>query len=582
MTGKFIFRSLGAKVLLVCGCLVFGAAIYGSAVVFLEERLANITLNLYDRGFVPVHYAHKVQTAFEKLAGHHTDADLPLASEDDVAAVNAMLNDLDVISDHVRTDKEHAAQVAARSDVAKLVDANAADRPGLSTVAKHLKRLTQRFADDALDLRTSADQTIGQAKLVLGILSGIALLGAFAMAAFLLQGVVKPIRAVIGLIEGQFDAHDAGIMKLQGRKDEIGRMAVSLVTQRETSEALERARREAHETEAAAAAAAERRREVEDRAIAIEGQRQVVSALAEALEHLATGDLSVRIHANFPGDYARLKSDFNKAMAQMQKAVSDVAVSARQINAGSHELTGANDDLSRRTEQQAASLEETAAALDQITATVHRAAEGAKQAAKVVLDARQVAERSGEIVRQAVEAMNEIEGSARQISSIIGVIDEIAFQTNLLALNAGVEAARAGEAGRGFAVVASEVRGLAQRSADAAKEIKSLILESSRQVETGVRLVDSTGEALQGIVAKVAEISSAVDEIAASAAKQSVGLREVNAAVNQMDQVTQQNAAMVEQSTAASHALAQEAGDLTALVLRFRIDLEPSRNLSAA
>ena len=580
MVGKFAFRSLGAKVLLLCGCLVIGAIVYGGSVVFLEERLAGISLNLYDRGFVPVHYAHKVQTAFEKLAGHHTDADLPLTAEEDVAAVNAMLNDLDVTGDHVRTDKEHAAQTAARSDIAKLIDANAAERPGLSTVAKHLKRLTQRFADDALEMRNSADQTIAQAKLVLAVLSGLALVGALAMAGFLLQGVIKPLRAVIGLIEGGFDPQSSDLVKLQARKDEIGRMAVSLIAQRETAEELERTRREANETEAAAAA--ERRRELDERTLAAEGQRQVVAALAHALESLAAGDLSTRINTTFTGEYARLKSDFNSAMEQMQRAVSEVAVAARQINAGSHELTGANDDLSRRTEQQAASLEETAAALDQITATVHRAAEGAKQAAVVVQDARQAAERSGEVVRQAVEAMNEIEGSARQISNIIGVIDEIAFQTNLLALNAGVEAARAGDAGRGFAVVASEVRGLAQRSADAAKEIKSLILDSTRQVATGVRLVDTTGEALEDIVAKVAEISSAVEEIAASAAEQSVGLREVNSAVNQMDQVTQQNAAMVEQSTAASHALAQEAGDLASLVQRFRIDHESARHPTAA
>jgi len=580
MMGKFAFRSLGAKVLLLCGCLVIGSIVYGGSVVFLEERLANLSLNLYDRGFVPVHYAHKVQTAFEKLAGHHTDADLPLTGEEDVAAVNAMLNDLDVTGDHVRTDKEHTAQTTARSDIAKLIDANAAERPGLSTVAKHLKRLTQRFADDALEMRNSADQTIAQAKLVLAVLSGLALVGAIAMAGFLMQGVIKPLRAVIGLIEGAGDQQSPDLVKLQARKDEIGRMAVSLIAQRETAEELERTRREANETETAAAA--ERRRELDERALAVEGQRQVVSALAHALESLAAGDLSTRINTTFSGEYVRLKSDFNSAMEQMQRAVSEVAVAARQINAGSHELTGANDDLSRRTEQQAASLEETAAALDQITATVHRAAAGAKQAAIVVQDARQAAERSGEVVRQAVEAMNEIEGSARQISNIIGVIDEIAFQTNLLALNAGVEAARAGEAGRGFAVVASEVRGLAQRSADAAKEIKSLILDSTRQVATGVRLVDTTGEALEEIVAKVAEISSAVEEIAASAAEQSVGLREVNSAVNQMDQVTQQNAAMVEQSTAASHALAQEAGDLAALVQRFRIDHEATRHPTAA
>jgi len=240
------------------------------------------------------------------------------------------------------------------------------------------------------------------------------------------------------------------------------------------------------------------------------------------------------------------------------------------IRSGSSEISQASDDLSRRTEQQAASLEETAAALDEITATVNKTADGARQASSVVQSARGDAEKSGHVVRDAVAAMNAIEQSSTQIGNIIGVIDEIAFQTNLLALNAGVEAARAGDAGRGFAVVASEVRALAQRSAEAAKEIKTLISASGQQVGAGVNLVGQTGEALQRIVSRVAEIDGLVSEISASAQEQATGLQQVNTAVNQMDQVTQQNAAMVEQSTAASHSLAQEADVLAASVSRFR------------
>ena len=227
--------------------------------------------------------------------------------------------------------------------------------------------------------------------------------------------------------------------------------------------------------------------------------------------------------------------------------------------------------MSRRTEHNAATLEETAAALDEITATVKRTAEGAKQADQVVRNARADAEQSGVIVSNAVEAMSKIERSAKEISQIIGVIDEIAFQTNLLALNAGVEAARAGDAGRGFAVVASEVRALAQRSADAAKEIKTLIGASTQQVGQGVSLVGQTGEALQRIVGGVGEITTLVTEIAASSQEQSAGLSQVNIAVNQMDQVTQQNAAMVEESTAAAHSLRREANQLAQLVARFRV-----------
>jgi len=241
------------------------------------------------------------------------------------------------------------------------------------------------------------------------------------------------------------------------------------------------------------------------------------------------------------------------------------------IQTGSSEISQAADDLSRRTEQQAAALEQTAAALDQITATVRKTADGATHAREVVGTAKNDATRSGEIVHGAVSAMNEIEASAKQISQIIGVIDEIAFQTNLLALNAGVEAARAGEAGRGFAVVAQEVRALAQRSAEAAKEIKSLITASTNQVDQGVQLVGQAGKALERIVSQVAEINTVVIEIAASAQEQSTGLAQVNTAINQMDQVTQQNAAMVEESTAASHSLQHEANDLARLLGRFQL-----------
>lgn len=228
-------------------------------------------------------------------------------------------------------------------------------------------------------------------------------------------------------------------------------------------------------------------------------------------------------------------------------------------------------DLSRRTEHQASSLEETAAALDQITATVNKAASSAAHAREIVTEARRDAETSGNVVNKAVVAMGEIEKSSQQINQIIGVIDEIAFQTNLLALNAGVEAARAGDAGRGFAVVASEVRALAQRSAEAAKEIKALISTSTAQVGEGVELVAQTGQSLGRIITKVADIDSAVSDIAAGAREQSSGLQEVNTAVNEMDKVTQQNAAMAEQATAASKSVADETDRLTTLVGKFKV-----------
>ncbi len=307
------------------------------------------------------------------------------------------------------------------------------------------------------------------------------------------------------------------------------------------------------------------------RARVTEEQVFVVESLANGLAKLSAGDLTNRLPTAFASNYEALRSDFNAAMEKLQGTMKEVAGNTSTIRSGTDEISSAADNLSRRTEQQAASLEETAAALNEITVMVRKTAEGSKHAQTLVGAAKRDAEISGDVVRRAVEAMAGIEKSSDQIGQIIGVIDEIAFQTNLLALNAGVEAARAGDAGRGFAVVASEVRALAQRSADAAKEIKTLISASSRQVEQGVELVGETGKALDRIVGQVAEINGIVNDIAKSAHEQASGLGEVNTAVNQMDQVTQQNAAMVEESTAASQNLARDAEHLSRLVDQFEV-----------
>jgi methyl-accepting chemotaxis protein len=353
----------------------------------------------------------------------------------------------------------------------------------------------------------------------------------------------------------------------QTRGDEVGAMAKAVQVFKDNG--LEKVRLEAEATASREAAEAERRRNALSSQEAAERQAAVVEALAGGLERLSAGRLTARLVEPFPAEYERLRADFNRAMDQMQTAMAEVASAARGIDSGAGEISQASEDLSRRTEQQAASLEETAAALDQITATVQRSAQGAGEAARIVRDARADAERSSDVVRDAVAAMRQIEASSREITQIIGVIDEIAFQTNLLALNAGVEAARAGEAGRGFAVVASEVRALAQRSAEAAKEIKDLISTSTTQVGSGVALVDQTGAALETIAGHVNHVAGLVAEIAKSAEEQSTGLRQVNVAVNQMDQVTQQNAAMVEEATAAATSLKTEAAELARLVDRF-------------
>ena len=391
--------------------------------------------------------------------------------------------------------------------------------------------------------------------------------------------LVKPLVDVTGALDGLAKGDLTIDPPHTERADEIGLMSRTLFTFKQAV-----ADRQA-ELEAAdnRAAMEEERRLNEARKAEEERTREaVVASLGRGLEQLSHGDLAARLTTAFPEQYEALRANFNLAVEQLGETMGSVIATARGMKTGSGEISQAADDLSRRTEQQAASLEQTAAALDEVTATVRRSAEGAGKARQVADAAQGEAQRSGEVVTQATAAMSAIEQSSAKIANIVGLIEEIAFQTNLLALNAGVEAARAGDAGKGFAVVASEVRALAQRTAEAAKEIKGLISASSRQVGDGVQLVTQTGEALESIRSTVAEMHGLVSEIAASAREQAVALNEVNTAINQMDQVTQQNAAMVEETTAASHSLAREAETLTGMISRFRLAADEVETARAA
>lgn len=394
-----------------------------------------------------------------------------------------------------------------------------------------------------------------------------ALTGAGILALIISRGlsgrVNRLVRAMDALSHGDVDV---SVPCVEDR-NETGRIAAALLIFREKL-----VERNALQAEAALVSQKNesRLREVEAaHQAAGRAQAEVVEALGRRLAALAEGDLTVRLTDPVSLEYEKVRSDFNEAVSRLQAAIREVDANTSTITSGANELALASDNLSKRTEQQAASLEETAAALDQITATVRKTADGARQASDTVAKARTDAEIGEQVMAEAVQAMAGIERSATEIGQIISAIDEIAFQTNLLALNAGVEAARAGEAGRGFAVVASEVRALAQRSADAAKQIKILISTSSAQVGQGAKLVAETGGALQNIIAQVAEIDSLVIEMAASAQEQATGLAQVNTAVNQMDQMTQQNAAMVEQSAAATQSLKSEAVQLSRAVGRF-------------
>ncbi|MFD1723575.1 methyl-accepting chemotaxis protein [Rhizobium viscosum] len=402
------------------------------------------------------------------------------------------------------------------------------------------------------------------------ILIGIAVLAAVGISVAVAQiGIAGPMMQLrlrmTRLAEGDTASEIGGL----DRGDEVGQMAKAVSIFRDN--AIERAQIEARAEADRSLSDNERRERETQKAAEAADLERAVNALGDGLRRLSAGDLLSHIETPFVAHLDELRQDFNNSVEKLNETLHTVGSNARAISAGANEIRSSADELSKRTEQQAASVEETAAALEEITITVKDAAKRAEEASQLVARTRLGAERSGDVVRKAVAAMHQIEQSSVEIGNIIGVIDDIAFQTNLLALNAGVEAARAGEAGKGFAVVAQEVRELAQRSANAAKEIKALINTSGTHVQTGVSLVGETGKALDEIVHEVQEINQHVHAIAEAAREQSTGLQEINTAVNTMDQGTQQNAAMVEESTAASHSLATEATALNNLLGQFRL-----------
>jgi methyl-accepting chemotaxis protein len=413
--------------------------------------------------------------------------------------------------------------------------------------------------------------TIERVELINEMLAGLVALVLIGTAVFMFVTVIRPLRALTGgmreLAAGNFDVVLPGV----GRKDEIGgiagavdefKMRLAEKMRMEAEREAEIARREQAERDERARLEAEQARIV----------AEVVAELGQGLENLAKGNLTYRVSKEFTAEYKKIQSDFNGAIEQLQDTVQRIASSSMEIQNAAAEIATATTDLSQRTEEQAASLEETSASMEEIAATVKQNAENAQRANELTRETREVAGRGEAVVAEAVTAMAGIEESSRKISDIISVIDEIARQTNLLALNAAVEAARAGEAGRGFAVVASEVRSLAQRSSQAAKDIKDLIVNSSGQVEHGVQLVNRAGDSLKDILQSIRSVADIVADIANASSEQAAGIDQINRALAQMDEVTQQNSALVEENAATAKTLEDQSSALDGRVAVFQLD----------
>ncbi|MDQ0419757.1 methyl-accepting chemotaxis protein [Peteryoungia aggregata LMG 23059] len=451
--------------------------------------------------------------------------------------------------------KTSADRIASFDEASRTMDAIWASLTSFADLQKDVAG-TERQEANRLSIGTMI------AGVVLAVIGGIALV-------LTLQRPITRITATMQrLAEGDLEAGIAG----DKRGDEIGAMARALAvfkTNARTKLEIESERqREQMEAEA------ERRRNDEEKQALDREIEHAVGKLAQALERLANGDISFEIEGRFHGRLEQLRNDFNLSLARLRDTMHQISGNVDQIQNNGRQMAQSALDLARRTEQQAASLEETAAAVDEITAAVRSSSERAEMVNGVVREAKKNADESAVVVGSAISAMGRIEEASRQISNIIGVIDEIAFQTNLLALNAGVEAARAGEAGKGFAVVAQEVRELAQRSAGAAKEIKALINRSAEEVANGSTHVQQTGTVLSRIGTQIATISEHIEKIAETSREQSGALHEVNGAVGRMDQMTQQNAAMVEEATAATQDLSGQTDMLRDLLQQFRIEAD--------
>jgi len=540
-----------------------------------EMRMANLTLilaamdTIVDRADKTVDPARLklMQQSIDQLKGGSKEMAM-LAGE--LNAGNLLTNydnDVKTLQQAIVGDLKAAVEAGASNEAFDKLD-EAIDEGG-DKLTETLNKLAQDGGDVA-QLRIEQANEISANALWIQIGLGFFAIVSMALLQYIHGGSIRRgieavrssmVRIMQGDLQSQVPATERG--------DEIGEMARAAESFRQA--AIDKQTLESRSESERRQSEAERREREALKLADAEALSAAVDDLGQGLNRLARGDVTVTLDRPFKAELERLRSDFNQTTEHLRKAMRDITANSTSIQANSRQMSSAADDLAKRTEQQAASLEETSASLDEITATVRSATSRAEEVGHMVAHTRENTEKSDLVVTQAMAAMQRIEGASREIGMIINVIDEIAFQTNLLALNAGVEAARAGEAGKGFAVVAQEVRELAGRAAGAAKDIKALITKSGAEVKTGGELVTAAGEALRQIGEDVLRIDEHVKSIVTSAREQSTGLHEINTAISQMDQVTQKNAAMVEETNAASHTLATDADNLIRLVGQFQI-----------
>ncbi|MCP4181817.1 MAG: methyl-accepting chemotaxis protein [Hyphomicrobiales bacterium] len=504
----------------------------------------------------------KVQSANEALAAYLASG----ANTKEVEALKTIASTISNYSNAVLVAKKMTADGSDPRAIDKVIKIS--DGPALKAIATLIEELDVVRQKNTKSVYDAVDWLSGFVRL-LALIIGTILIALLAfMIWFTSFRLGRPLRKMVDVMTCIAEGNLEKEIPSTDRKDEIGSMAAAVEVFQNNAVHTKQLEAEQEEQKQRDDTLQAKIRE-EDEARAAE-RELVGDAFGQAMKAIAAKDLSYRIKEDFPPSDQQLKDQYNYSIEELASTINNIETSSSQILSESKEIHSAADNLAKRTEQQAVAVEETAAALEETTTAMKTSTENAKEASTLVATTKGNAEKSGEIVKQAISAMSKIEKSADEIASIIGVIDDIAFQTNLLALNAGVEAARAGESGKGFAVVAQEVRELAQRSANAAKEITKLIATSSEDVKAGASLVNETGAELEVIVSSVKEINDYVVAIVAAASEQSIGLQEINQSVSNIDQGTQQNAAVAEQTTAASHTLSEEVIKIDEMLREFK------------